>query len=473
MNDLVKDWGFWTFVVSVIVMLIGDGGLIAWFKSLWQKIHPPTGEKKSYAGFKRLLIILAFLILIAGNVVMGYFVYDKFFPREEIGFVYVLNEDETVTITGVKDKELTDYVIPNEIKKKPVVEIADNAFAGTKAIDITIPANVEKVGEKAFTGCKNLINITVDEDNEVFESDHGILFNELKTKVLCYPEGKKLGEVVVSAEYNPEIEWRLYESGVLWISGKGRMGGYPTVDEQPWAEYRNNITSVIFDGYITGIGSRVFMKCKNLAYVILPESLTEIGWSSFEDCDSLNEIIIPDAVTAIYPLAFYHCNTLKKVVIGSGLSDLDAKAFIAARPFSEIIVSSENQYYTAKDNHLYNKDITELLFYADYKSTEFKIPSTITIIGRYACQGDHFTEVVIPNGITELQEGSMEWCKDMKSITIPLSVKTISQYAFNQDDSLADVYYEGTKQQWQQIKIERKGNDYLFKATIHYQGEQQ
>ena len=159
MNDLVKDWGFWTFVVSVIVMLIGDGGLIAWFKSLWQKIHPPTGEKKSYAGFKRLLIILAFLILIAGNVVMGYFVYDKFFPREEIGFVYVLNEDETVTITGVKDKELTDYVIPNEIKKKPVVEIADNAFAGTKAIDITIPANVEKVGEKAFTGCKNLINI--------------------------------------------------------------------------------------------------------------------------------------------------------------------------------------------------------------------------------------------------------------------------------------------------------------------------
>ena len=108
-----------------------------------------------------------------------------------------------------------------------------------------------------------------------------------------------------------------------------------------------------------------------------------------------------------------------------------------------------------------------------FKLESFDAPSTITIIGRYACQGDHFTEVVIPNGITELQEGSMEWCKDMKSITIPLSVKTISQYAFNQDDSLADVYYEGTKQQWQQIKIERKGNDYLFKATIHYQGEQQ
>ena len=240
MNDLVKDWGFWTFVVSVIVMLIGDVGLIKWLSSLWKKIvdkirkkgeeSKATRAEKTHAGFKKLLIVLAFLILIAGNVVLGYFVYDKFFPREEIGFVYILNEDETVTITGVKDKELTDYVIPNEIKKKPVIEIADNSFAGTKAIDITLPSNVEKVGENAFTGCTSLINITVDKNNEVFSSDYGILFNKIKTKVLCYPKGKKLGEVVVSAEYSPEIEWRLYESGVLWISGKGRMGGYQTVD---------------------------------------------------------------------------------------------------------------------------------------------------------------------------------------------------------------------------------------------------
>lgn len=430
---------------------------------------PPVVRKKSKA-----LSVLNVIMLIFNLTLIGFMVYQIVKPVFiEPDFVFSVNADNTVNITGVNKKELSDLIIPDEIDGKPVTEITDNAFADCQAIDITIPANVEKIGEKAFTGCKNLLNITVDENNEVFESDHGILFNELKTKVLCYPEGKKLGEVVISGECGAEAEWRLYDSGVMWISGKGKMDGYADVNDQPWAMYRDNITSVIFDGYITIINSKEFMNCKRLAYVILPESLTLIGWNSFQDCDSLNEIVIPDAVTTVHPSAFFHCNTLKKVVIGSGVSELDATAFLASRPLSEIIVSNENQYFTAINNHLFNKDVTKLVYYADFYSKELIIPDTVTSFGKDACQGCHFTEVVIPNGVTELQAGAIEWCKDMTKITIPVSVKTISQSAFNQDDSLADVYYDGTKQQWQQIKIERKGNEYLLKATIHYLGEQE
>lgn len=56
----------------------------------------------------------------------------------------------------------------------------------------------------------------------------------------------------------------------------------------------------------------------------------------------------------------------------------------------------------------------------------------------------------------------------MASIYIPESVTSINKEAFFECTSLSDVYYSGTKNQWNAISID-SGNDPLLNATIHYQ----
>ncbi len=56
------------------------------------------------------------------------------------------------------------------------------------------------------------------------------------------------------------------------------------------------------------------------------------------------------------------------------------------------------------------------------------------------------------------------------SISIPKSIVKIGNEAFYYCDSLKDVHYKGSQQQWKAIVIETR-NDSLLKAKIHYPGE--
>ncbi len=58
-------------------------------------------------------------------------------------------------------------------------------------------------------------------------------------------------------------------------------------------------------------------------------------------------------------------------------------------------------------------------------------------------------------------------CIGLKSVTIPDSVTIIDYMAFIHCDSLTDVYYSGSKEQWNNITVE-SSNDDLTNANIHY-----
>ena len=71
--------------------------------------------------------------------------------------------------------------------------------------------------------------------------------------------------------------------------------------------------------------------------------------------------------------------------------------------------------------------------------------------------------------MTSIQSTLFSNCPRLTSVTIPENVTYIGDYAFNYCESLENVYFKGTKDQWAAISISSH-NDALTNATIHYAG---
>ena len=103
-----------------------------------------------------------------------------------------------------------------------------------------------------------------------------------------------------------KITWNLDYKGWLTISGSGDCSAFASKDDQPWAEYRSQITQVWFDGMES-------LAIPDLAY-----------W--FEDCTNLTTAEIPSTTPVIGRHAFYNCPLLAKLSIYYGEHTLDSIA---------------------------------------------------------------------------------------------------------------------------------------------------
>ena len=79
-----------------------------------------------------------------------------------------------------------------------------------------------------------------------------------------------------------------------------------------------------------------------------------------------------------------------------------------------------------------------------FSSSFLDIPSTIegkivTTIGKSAFEDSSLKSITIPNSVTTIGDDAFENCYSLKSITIPDSVTTIGEYAFRSCDSLISI----------------------------------
>ena len=75
------------------------------------------------------------------------------------------------------------------------------------------------------------------------------------------------------------------------------------------------------------------------------------------------------------------------------------------------------------------------------------------------------TSVEIPDNVTTIGKEAFLWCQSLKNIAIPKSIKLIGENAFTGTNSLREVYYGGTKAQWEAITGYGKSD--LTAVTIH------
>lgn len=149
-----------------------------------------------------------------------------------------------------------------------VTSIGRDAFSGTAISEIYIPGAVENLSSRAFEGCRNLINITVDSENANYASVNGSLYNKSVTELLRYPQGKDCVEIPDSVNTLTDIAF----------------------------EGCNNITSVIIPESVKSIGKWCFHGCSNLRSIEIKEGCMRIGVEAFSRCPLLESVIIPDSV---------------------------------------------------------------------------------------------------------------------------------------------------------------------------------
>ena len=231
---------------------------------------------------------------------------------------------------------------------------------------------------------------------------------------------------------------------------------YTTFGNEPITpkSYTGNIVSHIFEsgrGVITfdteqtSIADNAFENCALMTSITIPDGVTTIGNYAFSGCKKLASINIPDSVTQIGSYAFNDCIVLTRTYI------TDIAAYCKIKFGDKAFIEGRYDYY-GRNLYLDDKLVTELVIpegvteISDYafigctELTSVTIPEGVTSIGEYAffyCT--RLTNIVIPKGVTTIADNAFEYCKRLASITIPDSVTRIGNYTFRKCTSLTSV----------------------------------
>ena len=96
--------------------------------------------------------------------------------------------------------------------------------------------------------------------------------------------------ILTSGQCGDDLYWSYDETTkTISITGSGEMYDY-TIENQPWALFREDITEVYIDNTVSSIGTSAFNKCKNLGKLSIGGAMNKIAENAFANCSRLYEI---------------------------------------------------------------------------------------------------------------------------------------------------------------------------------------
>ena len=178
---------------------------------------------------------------------------------------------------------------------------------------------------------------------------------------------------------------------------------------------------------VTSIGESAFYSKRTITSITLPNTITSVGFSAFKYCAELTSLVIPDSVTSIGSAILADCTKLESVTI----------PFVG--PNAE---NSKNYHFgyifgtPKRTNSLTNS-----------------IPKSL--------------KTVVITGGTRVALESFADCRYITSISLPGTVTDIGYEAFEFASSLKDIFFSGTKAQWEAITKGYSWDTSTDNYTVH------
>jgi hypothetical protein len=188
----------------------------------------------------------------------------------------------------------------------------DYLFDGSKLVKcyinygtIDIPAAITIIEKDAFSDCRKINKIIVEQQNPRFIDVDGILFDKVENRIVCYPAEKKDACYMIPA-------------GVISI-GDWAFSGC------------ESLTAINIPDSVIFIGDGAFYRCNSLAALNILDSVTSIGDYAFLGCESLTAINIPNSVAPIGDFAFLGCKNLTAIDIPNSVAPIGIFAFFGCK----------------------------------------------------------------------------------------------------------------------------------------------
>jgi len=235
---------------------------------------------------------------------------------------------------------------------------------------------------------------------------------------------------------------------------------------------------------VTAIGNTfketgAFQDCTTLTSVIIPDGVTEIQDNAFKGCINLKTVTIPASVTLLRSSAFADSPNLYSVYFEGDAPQIADDVFTDTshltfyyhegaagwtnpwhgNPTKTYLASGEYYYFVVKEGSsvaYFSHSSPGTVIITKYigKGGDVVIPAEIdgkkvTAIGNIFQETGAFqdcttlTSVIIPDGVTEIQDNAFQGCTSLKTVTIPASVKLLRNCAFAACPNLQSIYFEG------------------------------
>ena len=172
---------------------------------------------------------------------------------------------------------------------------------------------------------------------------------------------------------------------------------------------------------------------KNGGDLVIPDWVTRISKKMFAYEKNIISVTVPKTVTEIEDHAFYRCDKLETIFVHEGVK-LGKYAFSFIKNLRKIVLVHENGTRTIKKWVIRRDDLVPS------PDGNIVIPEGVTDIEERTFRDcTSLKSIVIPRSVTYIGDGIFSGCTSLKSVDIPESVTQIGEYAFSGCTSLKSV----------------------------------
>ncbi len=268
----------------------------------------------------------------------------------------LINSGSEYEVTSVSATAMTELVMEDTYRGKPVTSIGKGAFRGARKLEtLVLGKNVTTIGPGAFYSCSALKNITIpdtvtDIQEEAFRACSSLEsftvpagVTELKNSTFAYCRGLK------------EIDFN--NVTVIGDSVFDNCEGFSefTIPDGVTSIGKNaflsatELTEVTIGADVSVIGSGAFDKCSSLETVNFSESgnLKKISSKAFRNT-ALASVALPVGLESLSEQAFEGCKNLDSVSIPDSVTMVGTYAFHNTKIYNDAVASGEKIYYADK-----------------------------------------------------------------------------------------------------------------------------
>ena len=251
-------------------------------------------------------------------------------------------------------------------------------------------------------------------------------------------------------------------------------------------DYAKNKETIVIPNKVTSINSFVFRDCTSLKDITIPNTVNSIGKEAFENCTSLSSVELPNNLEGIKERTFYNCSSLKNIVIPEKVKYIDEQSFENCTSLTSITIPSSvvrisEAFYncTSLIDVYYDgtvEDWCKIKFYS-FDSNSFCNPmfyaSNFYIQdnnGEIENNGKKYSllkDLIMPNSITSIGDYQFYNMNDVINISFSNSIKSITKTPFEKCSSLTNVYYDGTIEDWCNLKISASANPMYYASNFY------